>query len=321
METQDIGDTVTVKQDPASASLTNGSVPSPDLSHLNASSPHNSHNGGTHASPIAEQRASKIAACLSCRRSKVRCEKGADPVRCRRCAQTGGDCVRPTFNVGRRKGVKKCVSLHNIIIVIGQHLTDSPSSSKRKGLEKALYQVEEALKRAGPGVQGTDAGRAITELKAMLAAGGEAQLNGSMESHNKRPRLATSEPQDSSSDEEDSPPRSRKESSLGVRRGSMISQRHVKPEERLAVDDAENPLQLLARASNLHLSPDSSQDQSPGGAPSLHPASSVHDDDPEMRQVESFFGTTHFNVDKGDDYDPIDLGLVTEEEAEMLFDL
>lgn len=173
-------------------------------------------------------------------------------------------------------------------------------------------------------MRGTDAGRAITELKAMLANGGEAQLNGSMES-NKRPRLATtcsSEPHDSSSDEEDSPgpPRSRKESSIG-RRGSVLSQRQVKPEERLAVDDAENPLQLLARASNLHLSPDSSQDQSPGAAVSLHPAISVHDDDPEMRQVESFFGTTHFNVDKGEDYDPIDLGLVTEEEAEMLFDL
>lgn len=198
-------------------------------------------------------------------------------------------------------------------------------SSKRKGLEKALYQVEEALKRAGPGVQSTDAGRAITELKAMLAAGGEAQLNGPMDNH-KRPRLATtcsSEQHDSSSDEEESPgpPRSRKESSSIGRRESLVSQRHVKPEERLAVDDAENPLQLLARASNLHLSPDPSQTRSPGATASLHPASSVHDDDPEMRQVENFFGTTHFNVDKGDDYDPIDLGLVTEEEAEMLFDL
>lgn len=100
METQEIGDTVTVKHE---AALIHPSAPSPDLVHLNAASPHNSH-----ASPLPEQRASKIAACLSCRRSKVRCEKGPDPVRCRRCAQTGGDCIRPTFNVGRRKGVKKC---------------------------------------------------------------------------------------------------------------------------------------------------------------------------------------------------------------------
>lgn len=102
----------------------------------------------------------------------------------------------------------------------------------------------------------------------------------------------------------------------------MVSQRPVKPEERLAVDDVENPLQLLARASNLHLSPESSHGQSPGTAVSHHAASSVADDlDPEMRQVEFFFGTTNFNVDRGDDYDPIELGLVTEEEAEMLFDL
>lgn len=110
MDTREIGDTVTVKQDPASGPLTNGSAPSPDLTNLSASSPHHSQNGAAaHASPVAEQRASKIAACLSCRRSKVRCEKGADPVRCRRCAQTGSDCIRPTFNVGRRKGVKKWV--------------------------------------------------------------------------------------------------------------------------------------------------------------------------------------------------------------------
>lgn len=159
----------------------------------------------------------------------------------------------------------------------------------------------------------------------MLAAGQEAQLHGGADGSNKRPRLTTtgsSEMQDSSSDEDDSP-RSQKESLASVgRRESMISQRHVKPEERLAVDDAENPLQLLARASNLHLSPESSHGQSPITAVPHPPASTAADElDPEMRQVEFFFGTTHFNVDRGEDYDPVELGLVTEEEAEMLFDL
>lgn len=87
------------------------SARTPDLSLVTALSPSQSQNGQTNgpqsASPLNEHRASKIAACLSCRRSKVRCEKGVDPVRCRRCAQTGSECVRPTFNVGRRKGVKK----------------------------------------------------------------------------------------------------------------------------------------------------------------------------------------------------------------------
>lgn len=195
--------------------------------------------------------------------------------------------------------------------------------SKRKGLEKALYQVEEAIRRAGPGVQGADAGKAINELKAMIAAGQGAHLNSAGDS-NKRPRLSTaasSELQDSSSEEEESP-RPRKDSHR--RRTSTFSHSHhpVKPEERLAVDDAENPLQLLARASNLHLSPVSSHSQSPGTAASQAPTSVVvEENDPEMRYVESFFGTVHFNVDRGEGYDPIELGLVTEDEAERLFDL
>ena len=103
--------TITVKSDLAQSAKTNGASEHPDLSVSTTTSPdvsQYSQNGGAQAtSPASEQRAPKIAACLSCRRSKVRCEKGADPERCRRCVQTGSECVRPTFNVGRRKGVKK----------------------------------------------------------------------------------------------------------------------------------------------------------------------------------------------------------------------
>jgi hypothetical protein len=195
-------------------------------------------------------------------------------------------------------------------------------SSKRKGLEKALYQVEEALRRASPGFRGTDAGKAISELKAMMNAGQEPQLSGSGAS-NKRPRLnttASSEHQDysSSEEEEEDSPLPRK--NTVERRPSVVSQRLVKVEERLAVEDAENPLQLLARASNLHLSPGSSHGQSPGTATSYQPASTVVEElDPELRYVENFFGTTAFNIDRAEGYDPIELGLVTEDEAETLF--
>ncbi|ROV90133.1 hypothetical protein VPNG_09800 [Cytospora leucostoma] len=293
-----------IKREPLSTASTNGLRDNPELSLSTTTSPELSQHGqsaGAHtASPASEHRAAKIAACLSCRRSKVRCEKGMDPIRCRRCVQTGSECVRPTFNVGRRKGVK----------------------NKRKGLEKALYQVEEALRRAGPGFQGTDAGKAITELKAMLASGRDTQADGGNDS-NKRPRLGTtasSEHQDESSSEEDDSPRPRKASI--PRRASTASQRHLKVEERLAVEDAENPLQLLARASNLHLSPASSHGQSPGTATSHQPSSTVVEElDPELRHVENFFGTSNFNLDRCEGYDPIELGLVTEDEAETLFDL
>ncbi|KUI66459.1 Protein priB [Cytospora mali] len=278
-------DTVTVKPEPLNAATSNGPRDHPDFPLSTTTSPGLSQygqNGGAQTtSPPNEQRTPKIAACLSCRRSKVRCEKGIDPIRCRRCVQTGSDC----------------------------------------GLEKALYQVEEALRRAGPAFQGTDAGKAISELKVMIASGQEPQLSGSGDS-NKRPRLntaASSEPQDDSSSEEEDSPRPRK-ASVG-RRPSPVSHRRVKVEERLAVEDAENPLQLLARASNLHMSPVSSHGQSPGTATSQQPNSTIDDLDPEFRYVETFFGTTSFNIDRSEGYDPIELGLVTEDEAETLFEL
>jgi len=53
----------------------------------------------------------RAAACLVCRRSKIKCEKGRvqNDDRCQRCLQLGVQCVRPDFHVGRRKGVKKQV--------------------------------------------------------------------------------------------------------------------------------------------------------------------------------------------------------------------
>lgn len=55
----------------------------------------------------ADQEHRKVAACLVCRRSKVKCERGPTGDRCRRCIQLGATCERPAFHVGRRKGVKK----------------------------------------------------------------------------------------------------------------------------------------------------------------------------------------------------------------------
>ena len=62
----------------------------------------------------------RAAACLVCRRSKIKCEKGRAAVhnddRCQRCTQLGVQCVRPDFHVGRRKGVKKHVSFFFVLI-------------------------------------------------------------------------------------------------------------------------------------------------------------------------------------------------------------
>lgn len=49
----------------------------------------------------------KQAACLSCRRSKIRCHRGAGDPKCRRCNQANSECIIPKYHAGRQKGVKK----------------------------------------------------------------------------------------------------------------------------------------------------------------------------------------------------------------------
>lgn len=72
------------------------------------------------------------------------------------------------------------------------------------------------------------------------------------------------------------------------------------------LDSAENPLQLLARASDLSASQQYAQ--------SPHSAFSRTDTD-----LQSFFGPFQPKLDVGEDIDPIDMGYVNHEEAELLF--
>jgi hypothetical protein len=88
----------------------------------------------------------------------------------------------------------------------------------------------------------------------------------------------------------------------------------------LAVDDAENPLQLLARASDLHVSPKPSSNHVAVEAPS-RPRSRPNRVDEKTSDFEQFFTLSQFSLDTGSDLDPINLGLITEDEAETLFAL
>lgn len=65
---------------------------------------------------------------MKCRKSKVKCIRDPGSTICKRCDSTGkgNECVIPEYHVGRYKGVP----------------------NKRHGLEKAIYQVEQALKRS-----------------------------------------------------------------------------------------------------------------------------------------------------------------------------
>ncbi|KAK3985254.1 hypothetical protein QBC44DRAFT_161962 [Cladorrhinum sp. PSN332] len=248
----------------------------------------------------------RAAACLVCRRSKIKCEKGRvqNDDRCQRCLQLGVQCVRPDFHVGRRKGVK----------------------NKRTGLEKALHQVEQALRRSGASVQGIEGTKVVSELKAILGSNPDGsvppadpdQLANRRTVRRRDSRLSDIHLPDASSDAGDSSASDQDEMSVPPQ-GSTPSQGHV-GEESLAVDDAENPLQLLARASDLHVSPKSGDHPALDAASSSNSRARGQNKQPErISEVEKFFKLSQFSLDIGPSLDPIELGLITQEEADTLF--
>jgi hypothetical protein len=87
-------------------------------------------------------------------------------------------------------------------------------------------------------------------------------------------------------------------------------------DDQQALDDAENPLQLLARASDLRLTSPQSSDYL--FTPSI---SHMGSDADQQSDIHRFFLPIKASLDRGSEYDPIDLGLVTEEEAQLLLSL
>lgn len=165
------------------------------------------------------------------------------------------------------------------------------TSSKRTGLEKALYQIEQAIKRPrSEDAAASDAAhKVISNLQDLLGKAQDQQ------------QVSYSETDDFSENPDQT--------------HDLPSPREQ--EDSLVLDDAENPLQLLARASDLQLSPAETQKahvplrQQPE-------ISQTHDHDPGAN---SFFVPVRASRDVGPELDPIDLGLVTVEEAESLFSL
>ncbi|EXJ77578.1 hypothetical protein A1O3_09805 [Capronia epimyces CBS 606.96] len=236
----------------------------------------------------------KLAACLECRRSKVKCARDAGAAGaavCRRCQQTSLQCITPEYHVGRYKGVK----------------------NKRSGLEKAIHQVEQALKRSKNGSRGP--GLEIeTNLRQLIPP----------------PRPSPSLRRDSSSaTSNNGNQQDFSRSSVGIvgtgesenaptEAGYDTSPAEVgeKPDE-LALNNADNPLQLLAMASIL-----------PGPSPSTAtppflagaaPRPGVNQENEGDAEIQQFFAPPTANLDNSPDLDPIVLGLVTAEEADSLF--
>ncbi|KAF2757485.1 hypothetical protein EJ05DRAFT_511287 [Pseudovirgaria hyperparasitica] len=210
--------------------------------------------------------ATKQAACLHCRRSKVKCKRDQGDVVCERCQNAGLDCSTPgQFHVGRQKGVK----------------------NKRSGLEKAVFQIEEALKKS--------------RNDPPLGAASNTELHRLLDEA--RSRLSSSAQGPTGPIPDITPSRH----SLDV------------DNQQLALDDAENPLQLLARASDLQLSSPQGSTQDVTTPSNRRPTISGPQITPKAhRFFRPMRATNASEEERHNDLDPIDLGLVTIDEAEML---
>ena len=102
------------------------------------------------------------------------------------------------------------------------------------------------------------------------------------------------------------------------------SPRDTNVDDGLMFDDAENPLQLLARASDLQLSPRETRHRAKSLVPSLvAPPSTLPLENGSLvdEGVRSFFVPAKAYLDVGPELDPVEMGLITFDESESLFSL
>lgn len=185
------------------------------------------------------------------------------------------------------------------------------SVSKRTGLDKAVHRIEQALKskRGNDQVQDEETARHLQRL-----------LN---DAQNLSPKSMSSRDNESSDPRAELTPKPRTSDSIQNSNPLQQQQSSGDPvpvsrsaEDSLALEDAENPLQLLARASDFPLT---TMRQLP--IPVQHQSNhkSLLSDGDRSQELRSFFGPLKPNLDISSDIDPIDMGLITLEETDVLF--
>ncbi|GME33788.1 Zn 2cys6 transcription factor [Neofusicoccum parvum] len=219
-------------------------------------------------------KSSKQAACIACRRTKTKCLRDPGASVCKKCRQKGSDCVIPSHHVGRQKGTK----------------------NKRTGLAKAIYQVEQAINQLQSGRGDPKTNEAALHLEHLLSAVRELPQPDRKDSETTLdgyPHGAGDLPNAPSEDYSASNP------------SSPDTSTPVTAVADYPLNDAENPLQLLAHASDL-------------SRLRLN-AGPYQDVDQSGESIHAFFSPLRPKIDVGPDMDPIELGLVTQSEAEDLF--
>lgn len=243
------------------------------------------------ASASEDTNLSKQAACHECRRSKVKCVRPPDATTCKKCAHAGIECVVPKYHVGRYKGVK----------------------NKRSGLDKAIHQVEEAVKKAR--TKGTTFHDEHARALRKLLDDSEDVSQKNIENDRGDCRETTIPHEISAFPTNHVPIPSQEIPGVRPVSSEPLS-RNIEEDGDVTVNNANNPLQLLAIASTIPESAtgDPSPELSNGISPST--AAAVTGDDDETRE---FFSPMTSKLDVGKDLDPQDLGLVSDQEVESLF--
>lgn len=233
---------------------------------------------------------------FNCKRSKLKCVRQNGSATCTRCQQRGVQCTAPAYHVGRHKGVK----------------------NKHTGLEKAILQIEHALKRAGRGSEQIQDPDQADELRYLIDKSRNVLSVEPSAPHQSPGSHDASVTATGASHKTLSSPSKATSSSDDVSPAQMSTQsdaRESVDDETLNLDDAENPLQLLARTSELlstiapHLS----------GTALNQLSANISGRGTADGSLHTFFGGFNGRLDVGDDLDPIELGLVTLAEAEALF--
>jgi hypothetical protein len=183
---------------------------------------------------------------------------------------------------------------------------ETDSSSKRTGLEKAIHQVEQALKRSKSNGVTFDPD-ADVDLRQLVDKAAEQDTDQPKSSSFAAPQHLFPNPDHLHPDAIPAAP---------LMPEATVPEHYEKPDA-LALDNADNPLQLLAMASALpNQSPTAVITPSPAAPTSLTESQSL---DPEDAELQRFFGSLTPVLDNTADIDPVELGLVTEDEADTLF--
>jgi hypothetical protein len=184
-------------------------------------------------------------------------------------------------------------------VLLLNELNKANKNSKRDGLEKAVYRIEQEIKRSKTRRPSEDE-RNPYHLQSLLT---EAQ--GLLPSEMRPPYASNFHNGDDGSTSY------QQSGAVGFSGSGGQSS-----DDQLPVDDAENPLQLLARATDLshqtNTTPNAANEPSPMFS-TPRPGTGKDQD------LQIFFGPFHPSLDVEPETDPIEMGLVTHDEAHTLF--